>query len=56
MLYLISFLLTFLLGFECHCPFGLQGSLCDEAISIQKPYFDDEAYFAVAKPTHILRA
>ena len=43
-------------GFECKCPFGLQGLLCDKAISIKEPYFEEESYLAVSKPTHILRA
>ena len=43
-------------GFECKCPFGLQGPICDEAISILQPRFDEEAYMALQRPTHILRA
>ena len=43
-------------GFECKCPFGLVGDLCEEEISIKMPYFDEEAYLSVPEPKHILRA
>ena len=43
-------------GFECKCPFGLVGDLCEEETLIKRPQFDQDAYLSVQEPKHILRA
>ena len=43
-------------GFECKCPFGLVGDLCEEEMAIKRPHFDQDAYLSVQEPKHILRA